>query len=416
MKLRALTLTLLSVCVCRAATVAAASCTQANVSTAITSAATGDTVTVPAGTCTWTGFTIAKAITLQGAGTGSTNITLSGNTITKQASGVIRVKGFSFSKSSGGNESKGWTITGAWQGVEPVIFEYNAFTIDFSGLILVQTPGGVIFAHNSFTSGINDSFLQLKDPTDPSGSWTSADTLGTRDTDGKKNIYVEDNTFYGSNAQGIDADDSSRIVYRYNTLTYSAWNSHGLDSSAQGIRHFEVYNNTFQHTPSTDEIANQNWAIWVRGGTGVIYGNTIPDLAGGYWGDKTELRFSIRGAEDIRPQGTCGQVSYPVPRQIGQNHNGTSYFTDPIYIWSNVGTMAIGAGFDWGNPCGFTFSTFWQEGRDYVLNTPRPGYTAYTYPHPLVGTAPGGGGGGGSTGPGKGKGGKGNISGNVRFP
>lgn len=390
--MRSLAVALFLASVSRAATIAAASCSQANVTTAISTAVAGDTVTVPAGSCTWSGLSISKAITLQGAGTGSTNITIISSTVTKQAAGATRVKGFSFSKTGGGNESKAWTIDGSWQSAEPVIFENNAFTIDGSGLFLVQTPGGVIFANNSFSSSINDSFLQLKDPIDADGSWTTADTLGDRDTNGKKNIYVEDNTFYGSNAQGIDADDSSRIVYRYNTLTYSAWNSHGLDTSAQGLRHFEVYNNTFLFTESTAEIANQNWAIWVRGGTGVIYGNTLPDLAGSYWGDKAELKFSLRGAEDVRPQGSCASVSYPVPRQIGQNHNGTSYFTDPIYIWGNTGAQAIGAGWDWGNPCGLTFDNFWQSGRDYVVGTARPSYTAYTYPHPLVGGAGGGGG------------------------
>jgi MYXO-CTERM domain-containing protein len=55
-----------------AATVAAASCNTADVASAIKSAAEGDTVTVPAGTCTWTsGVTIAgKGITVTGAGAG----------------------------------------------------------------------------------------------------------------------------------------------------------------------------------------------------------------------------------------------------------------------------------------------------------------------------------------------------------
>ncbi len=52
-----------------AATVVAASCSRADVQTAIDAAIAGDTVTVPAGTCTWTSpVTITdKALTLTGS-------------------------------------------------------------------------------------------------------------------------------------------------------------------------------------------------------------------------------------------------------------------------------------------------------------------------------------------------------------
>lgn len=369
----------------RAATVAAASCSQANVTTAISSAVAGDTVTVPAGSCSWSGLTISKAIHLQGAGTGVTNITITGNnTVNKQSAGVTRISKFTFIKSGGGNSSKGWTVGGNWTTEEPVIFEQNVFTLSSSGLFLVTVAGGVILANNSFTAEYDDQVIQLKNASDSDGSWTTADTFGTRDTTGKANIYIEGNTFYGGTNGNTDSDDGSRVVYRYNDLTFSSVNSHGADTSTYGVRHWEIYNNTFHHTGGCDEIANQNWSIWMRGGTGVIYNNSIADIAGGCWGDKAELKFSIRGAEDVRPQGSCANVSYPVTRQLGQNYNGTSYFTDPIYIWGNTGAQDMNADWGWGNPCGLTFSDFWQEGRDYVTGSARPSYTAYTYPHPLL--------------------------------
>lgn len=376
--------------VARAANLSATSCLLSTVQAVVSAAAPGDTVTVPAGNCSWSGLSLNKAIHLKGAGPGQTNITLSGNnTITKQASGIIRVSGFSFSKSGGGTSSKGFTVGGSWKNTEPVIIENNAFTINATGLFLLNVAGGVIIANNSFTGDWDDSFIQPKDSGDSGNSWGTDDTLGNRDITGKLNHYIEDNKFYGGTNQGIDADDSTRVVYRYNDLTYSAFNTHGMDTSPVGVRHFEVYNNTFGHPGGSSQLANQNWAIWIRGGTGVIFKNQIDDISGSYWGNKQELKFSIRGAEDVRPQGSCGNVRYPAPRQLGQNHNGSGYFTDPIYIWGNTGASGIDAGWHWGNPCGFSFNTFFQWGRDAVnTDTPKPGYTPYAYPHPLRGGAP----------------------------
>lgn len=368
-----------------AATINASSCAQTAVQSALAAASVGDTVVVPGGSCSWSGLTINKAIHLSGAGIGVTNITINGsNTITKQSAGIIRISGFSFLKAGGGTASKGFVVNGSWRNAEPVVIENNDFKISDSGLFLLSVAGGVIIAKNSFTGGWDDSFIQPKEPSDAERSWATADTMGTRDTSGKLNHYIEENTFYGGTNQGIDADDSTRVVYRYNTLTYSSFNSHGLDTSSAGVRHWEVYHNTFRHDGGSTQIANQSWAIWIRGGTGVIFNNSIADLAGSYWGNKNELNFSIRGAEDARPQGSCSNVSYPVPRQLGQSHNGTSYIRDPIYIWGNTGaTAGYQGGWNWGNPCGLTWADFYQSGRDYYFGTVKPGYTPYPYPHPL---------------------------------
>ncbi len=368
----------------------AASCSQSDVAAAVTSASHGDTVRVPAGTCSWSGFSLSKAIELRGAGIGLTRITLAANnTVTKQTAGATIVAGFSFTRSGGGNASKGWTINGPWPGGEPVIFTENDYAVSNSGLFLVTVAGGVIISNSSFSGGWDDSFLQLKDHADSGKSWGTADSMGTRDSNGRLNTYVESNTFVGGTNQGIDADDAVRLVYRYNTLTTSSVNSHGLDTSPIGVRHWEIYNNKFIHPGSscTTQLCNQNWLILMRGGTGVIADNQFADIAGGHWGNKTELHFWIRGAEDVRPQGSCSSVKYPVPRQLGQGHNGTTYVTDPIYIWSNVGAQAFGGGWRFGNPCGLDFDAFFEEGRDYVLGA-KPGYAKYTYPHPLLTGAP----------------------------
>lgn len=370
---------------------------------------TGDTVVVPAGNCPWSGVSITKAITLQGAGIGATNITLTGNnTVTKSANGVLRIAGFSFSASGGGNPNQPFTANGSWRNAQPVIFQNDAFTTNGSGLFRVIVPGGFIWANCTFNGQWDDSFLQIKDPQDPQGSWAFPDSIGTHDPTGTLNHYIETNTFTGGSNQGIDCDDGCRVVYRFNTLVYSDFNSHGEDTSAVGIRHFEVYNNNFTYPQPAPQcggttnscLGNVNQDIWIRGGTGVIYNNQLP-AHNGFWGIKSNVRMNNRGVEDVRPQGTCVQVSYPAPHQLGQNNNGANTvdppygslgsgdFTDPIYFWNNSGTLLTAFGFNWGNPCGFTFSTFFQTGRDVVNpamsgGSPKPGYTAFTYPHPLV--------------------------------
>jgi hypothetical protein len=81
-----------------AATITASSCSQSNVASAIAAASAGDIVQVPAGSCSWSGLSINKAIHLRGAGVGQTQITLTGsNTVSKQSNGVTRISRFSFS-------------------------------------------------------------------------------------------------------------------------------------------------------------------------------------------------------------------------------------------------------------------------------------------------------------------------------
>jgi hypothetical protein len=367
------------------ATVNAASCQQGDVATAIGAAAPGDTVQVPGGSCSWSGLSLAKAIVLRGAGTGQTNITLAGEFgVAKQANGVVRVSGFSFA-SDGASSTVGIRITGSWDN-EPVVFQNNAFTVGGNTLFRVQSPGGFIFSKNTVDAGWDANVFQLKD-TNGAASWATADTMGNKDSTGRRNHYIEDNTIFGGTNTTVDCDDGARCVYRYNTGTYSAFGSHGMDTSPVGLRHFEVYNNTWLYPTSgcSLKLSNQNWLVRLRGGTGVVYNNVMADIAAACgWGDKPEVRLDLRGAEDIRPQGACTATRYPVPRQIGQNHNGSGYFTDPIYIWGNNKTPSLGTGWGWGNPCGLTWGDFVREGRDYVLGQAKPGYTAYVYPHPLA--------------------------------
>lgn len=394
----------------------------ASVQTCINSAIAGDTINVSAGSVSWgTGalVTLNKAITLNGAGIGVTNINMTAHpsfTITKQASGIIRIQNMSFSGVGPETVPHFVTVNGPWPTGDPVIFQNIGVNVQGASMFDVFVAGGVIFSHIAFVGTWDNAMVTVKDLTHTS-SWTTADTLGTNDTTGKLNVYVEDSTFIGGANGVVDCDDNCRIVWRHNTHGFNGqdgggFNSHGKDSSPYGMREFEIYNNSFTFPDTTcllgnSSLSNINKWNWIRGGSGVMFNNAIAHLTSSCWGVKTEIRLSNRGAEDDRwPQGiSCGALTYPASHQLGQNNNGSADFTDPIWFWGNTGTIiSLSGGWDWGNPCGFDWNTYWQWGRDGqqtsltlpitlpsgggsvtgIGGTAKPGYTPYTYPHPLV--------------------------------
>lgn len=404
----------------------AASASSTDVNACIALATTGDTVHF-SGFGTWASGSVSltKAITLDGGSEASTTVDVTGTpgtttfTITKQAAGLIRLSNITFAIANTASQTThAIEIDGPWLSALPVIFSHVTFNLADAGGPGIRTNGGVIFSYvtmNAGGTGVNNFLFTAK--LVDGASWAAADSIGMNDTDGTKNIYIENSTFNGGTNGVWDCDDGCRIVDRHNTYIQSGgFNSHGWDTSPYGMRQFEIYDNTYSFTPPTDPtcsdheaiVSNINQFIWIRGATGVIWGNSFDDIASMCWGVKPEIRLSIRGVEDVRTQGpwpfgTCMDVSYPVPHALGQNYTGVTEFTDPIYLWNNSGPYSAASGFSWGNPCGFDWQTFFVSGRDFVLTgvnlitvdsvstifdgaggTPKPGYTPYTYPHPLV--------------------------------
>lgn len=360
-------------------TVNAASCSQADVVSAIGAASAGDTVLVPAGNCTWSGFIFNKAVTLQGVSRTSPTITMSGTTTVTLQSGRSGIRRMQFLTSG---DAVKFQVNGSW-GDGPFVFGeadvyVNTGAASGNNFFRWGTPGGGVLYDLDINCSLDESFFKHKDDQNVS-DWNQPSTFGTDDTTGTYNVYVEDSTVTGCTNQGFDFDDSSRSVFRYNTLDASSWNSHGFATSAVGNRHFEIYNNNF----GEDESVNQNWQLWIRGGTGLIYDNVITDLNGGTWGDKGEIELSNRSSGDgggQYPGGCCD--TYACIRQIGQDHNGTSQFTNPIKLWGNTGGFAVSLRATWGS-CGGALSNFIQQNRDWQFEAgPIGGYTAYVYPHP----------------------------------
>lgn len=385
-----------------AATVNAASCNRSDVQTAINSAQNGDTVIVPNGSCTWTGdIVFSKGIRLLGETKGSVNITHSAGTlnlvsVTTNASNSVEIANLNFLAGSVSGTAEYLSVAGSGKPalIHDNYFQNKGFTV---GCIKWSAVGGVVW-NNVFESleanGSGGGCFQLKSESLGS-SWATASTMGTADTNGTSNVYIENNTFRKIILQAIDVDDNMRVVIRYNTFDNSGFVYHGADTSTHGVRHVEVYNNTFIFTASGSGYnfpLNLNWWSYMRGGTGVWTDNVMPNISSQAWGNKPEITMIVQNLRRNAGPYPCWPV-YPAPHQVGQSHNGTTTVTDPVYIWNNTGTGSSTPSIaDYSpNECGagaLSTSQFVQAGRDFVVGTPKPGYVKYTYPHPLASGEP----------------------------
>jgi hypothetical protein len=513
-----------------AATINAPTCSSTDVQTAINSAAAGDTVVIPNGTCAWTsGVTInGKAVKVQGGGAGrviaysltpltigngsktltvastrvdgalsisngqtlrisengfrqnflegtvtsysagtlSMNITSSGGTIgtagppntmksngkrwliSTMASTVLTNNAgsntlFALTEATGGKIEVAGIKFGAGTGSGNVFYLKRTtngkpillhdFRIEQVGNVTQtaidgNTSRGVMWncsIDSSPFAASNTQAFRTKDAngTAMASSWTTPSTIGTADTAGDGNFYIEDCDFHAYMGF-MDLDDNSRTVFRYNFLNNAGGASHGADTSSYGLRHFEFYNNVgiFQ-SYGDGTTANMNWWQFVRGGTFVIHGNSLQQISSVDWGSKPDITLAVENlSRNAGPHagwghgGTPGQY-YPAPRQIGMgrvtgggsaagpqlsaptNFSGSAdAFTyvgdsEPAYLWNNKRTiggtnvaLVVGYAVAYTDvPDADKQQNYVVSGRDYfnTAGTAKAGYTPYVYPHLL---------------------------------
>lgn len=373
------------------ATINAASTSLADVQTAIDSASTGDTVTIPAGDSTWgasaTYLSVNKAITLQGAGQGQTNITLSDSGPT-WSSGTIRITAAATVKSMTIIGSNAAAVCAFSVGTTN---NWRITDIDFNGgsteayFAYVGEVYGLI-DNNDVAGGSGSSeLIFVRGPTD---SWQTAHSIG-----GANNVFIEDNTFSGS-GYICDANSNARVVVRYNTITGPMKvDGHGKASNtpARGVRHMEIYENTWNYSGESNY-----WRYMeIRGGTGRIFNNVVTAV-----GKTLYLVMQEYGClaqwSNFDNQYQC-PADYPIDDQVGVGVDPKSAASEPFYIWNNTlnGSQVSAIAYE-GIPAGatsycdegtWTMADIIQEDRDYFISESQPeaisGYSAYTYPHPL---------------------------------
>jgi hypothetical protein len=328
--------------------------------------------------------------------------------LTESTATSIEVSGIRFVSGTAGNGGVHIEIGQSTNG-KPVLIHDNWFTGTgtFGRSIETMTNRGVVYK-NSFDNGLCSSAALGCSVTVTQAiglpahslttSWTTPSTMGMNDVGGVNNFYIEDNYFAGFWQSSMDCDDNSRSVIRHNVFDNTALGSHGADTSTFGVRHYEIYDNTFYFDDMGDNTYNLNWWFFDRGGTGVIADNSMPNIRSQAYGDKSEIVLTVMNLQRNAGPNPCwganiAGLQYPAPRQIGMGYvtgtGGSDSVTyrgdsEPLYIWNNVGTSAIGLNDYGGTECTNTDSTssYLIAGRDYILSA-KTGYAKYTYPHPL---------------------------------
>ncbi len=385
----------------------------ADVAACHTSAAQGDKITVTTGSATVTTNTvITKYVRIICGGA----CTLTDNTanasdlinITESTEGHTRLEGFTFIQGSAAHTNPNGVIvlTNATGG-QGILIKGNSYSTSLTSgdFIIAKVMRGVIW-NNSATGTpqgancYNNAGFVRQYTVGLTGPWTEPPFYGDDDTNGDKNLYIENNTIQNV-FEAIDIYENGRAVVRYNTITNSGTLNHGADTGNLAGRHMDIYNNTFvwDTTPiCSGNPAGVNSFLYFRGGPALIHDNVIPDLTSMAWGDKPEISFTNEQLRRNAGPYACWAGGYPSPYQVGWGYStgGTQAGTsgvyqdlEPVYLWNNTG------GGNYGSPsvpdayaeCGGgapASSTYIMVNREYYLATTKPGYNAYTYPHPLT--------------------------------
>jgi hypothetical protein len=370
-----------------AATITAASCSTADVQTAVNRAVAGDTVAIPAGTCRWTtGITwnAPANVTLKGAGNPATygnddatviidEISRSGYdapllAIGTSATGKFRMTGITF-------RGSGNTATYSYNGAIRIAGSTQQMRLDHLHLenlvyTAILTSGQIygVVDHNVFDiaggTGLRFYASDWNGAAEGDGSWADATTLGSN-----RFIFVEDNVFNAPNGNGGVEDSylGSRFVVRYNKILNAGLQTHptGGSGRSRGTRAFEIYKNTF-----TASVTNFN-LFFLSSGTGVVWGNDAPTGFSNFitlhsmrvdtrtytqqpvpngWGQYPSV-FDQAGAPMDQPgrgQGDLLSGSFPdvtnkaTNCSISQACVNPRQKLEPIYEWDNVWTTAGG--------------------------------------------------------------------------
>lgn len=267
--------------------IVAASCSYTDVAAAVATSVDGDVVTIPAGTCTWTNtLVVTKAITLQGAGVGSTIIKdghqVFGNEImdwTLVSNKVSRLTAIEFQDDGASANGPRFRFSGTNLDARriridncyfnqlngPVGIWYTCLGVFHSNVIVGKASGIPAFIGQVLDSSWG---YAIDTPAWGDGSWVDDDLLGTANA-----MFFEDNiitNLFTTSLTALDGHSGTRYVFRYNTMDRGSLEVHGAEATrTRSGRTVEAYKNTFTGNDTRSTVG------YFRGGVGVCWSNTI---------------------------------------------------------------------------------------------------------------------------------------------
>jgi hypothetical protein len=278
-----------------ATTYPAATCNSSDVIAAITSAnaGSGNTVTIPSGTCSWTNSnTIPSSGTLnsmtiigntttscnsQGSCTATDDTTINVNGQIQYflpgAGTTLRVSGITLG-STGAVTNSVFSFQGPSSGTAPQVrFDHshcvmsgNADTC-FSISSITGVADHDVCDEETSSEGNCIRFYYPLNGDSGDQSWANVSGLGTGAL-----FYVELSTF--NHGVANDGQEGARYVFRYDTLNDSSIQTHptGCCGDSRGARAWEIYNNVF--TASSGCMVECGNVAFISSGTGLVWGNT----------------------------------------------------------------------------------------------------------------------------------------------
>jgi hypothetical protein len=225
-------------------------------------------------------------------------------------------------------------------------------------------------------------------------------TLGTANA-----VYIEDCLANfgvgpvnraGGNVPWVVPYDGARVVIRHNTIVNSQIEVYrpAMSRGLRGSLSAEIYDNTFSAVGL--EPFRPQGTIFIAGGTGVIFNNTI---TGTTYSTRCFPVSNERSYRSFEVFGQCDGTSPYDGNQIPAGRPGAGYPSmdqpgrgvdldgdgvqelAPWYAWNNtINGSKIRMEVRLETPA---VAHYLKEGREFFNDTPMPGYQPFTYPHPL---------------------------------
>ncbi len=340
-------LTVFLLCICSSVAViygdthTAKSCSYSDVSSAIGAASSGDTVSVPSGSCVWNSpLSITKEINL--IGPGSTALTIRNSfTCTTTSTHMIvytpsnpsadtpfRISGFTF---DGGGKCSGILLNVARSNTPQtkVRIDHNVFQNHHP----TSTTYGVCIT-NGGAWGVVDNNILNSNPIpvrNGNGNDNWWNNLSGIVPGSDENMYFEDNTINVFNIV-TDCQVAERYAFRYNTINYSTtdyYQSFDLHGNTPGHSCFgaEVYGNYLNLVKNS--YGGQFFAQ--RGGAVLAFYNEF-DVAGGTVYSSVREEYNDT---DHKTTNVCPSDSDQQARKSTCSLDGQHQHVDRSYYWIN---------------------------------------------------------------------------------